>query len=154
VLQFAISPSAPAWLSFGVDMDARIAIVALANELGRYKQMIFKVVKRVGIIPQDRRESARRNQMIKTVSAAEAKATCAPTTPHRTTATASPYFSHSRLFHRRRHRRLGPVPIIASRHSRSALRLEQHLCGLRSLARIGRIQSAPDAWMENSFIAK
>src|SRR5437867_1292774 len=53
--------------------DQRVAIVVLANELGCYKQTIFKIVRRLGIVPWDRRESARRNQMVKTISFTEAE---------------------------------------------------------------------------------
>ncbi len=52
--------------------DQRITIVDFAEELGIRKQTIFKVVKRLGIIPQERRESSRGNQLVKTISSSEA----------------------------------------------------------------------------------
>jgi|SRR5262245_20563697 len=53
--------------------EQRVAIADLADDLGCYKQTIFKIVKRLSIAPQDRRESSRGNQKIKTVDAAEAE---------------------------------------------------------------------------------
>ena len=57
----------------GLVSDHRVGIVDLADDLACYKQTIFKIVKRLGIVPQDRRESARGNQKIKTVSVKEAE---------------------------------------------------------------------------------
>lgn len=50
----------------------RVAVVDLADELQVRKQRIFKVVAKLGIRTVQRRESARGNQFIATVSAAEA----------------------------------------------------------------------------------
>jgi hypothetical protein len=52
----------------------RIAIVDLADDLQVRKQRIFKVLKRLGIRPTQRREQARRNQNVATVSPNEAAA--------------------------------------------------------------------------------
>ena len=52
--------------------DERLAIVDLADELQIRKQTIFKVVKRLRIQTQDRRESTRGNQKVATVTRLEA----------------------------------------------------------------------------------
>ena len=52
--------------------DDRIAIVDLADELQVRKQRIFKLLKRLGINPTQRRDSERRGQNVAVVSATEA----------------------------------------------------------------------------------
>ena len=52
--------------------DQRIAVIDLADELQTRKQSLFKVIKRLGIEPRQRRESSRRNQQIATITVAEA----------------------------------------------------------------------------------
>lgn len=52
--------------------EDRIAIVDLADELQVRKQRLFKVLKRLGITPTQRRDSERRGQNVAVVSAAEA----------------------------------------------------------------------------------
>jgi T5orf172 domain len=52
----------------------RIAIVDLADDLQVRKQRIFKVVRRLGIRPAQRRESSRGNQNVATVTPNEASA--------------------------------------------------------------------------------
>jgi len=54
--------------------DERVAIVDLADELQIRKQTSFKIVKRLKIQTQDRRESSRGNQKVATVTRTEAKA--------------------------------------------------------------------------------
>jgi hypothetical protein len=54
--------------------EERVAIIDLADELQIRKQTIFKVVKRLRIQTQDRRESARGNQKVATVTRLEATA--------------------------------------------------------------------------------
>jgi len=57
-----------------VEPDDRIAVVALAEELGVRKQRLFKVLKRSGIQPVLRRDGARGGQRIATITASEAAA--------------------------------------------------------------------------------
>lgn len=52
----------------------RIAIVDLADDLEVRKQRIFKVLRRLGIRPTQRREPSRGNQNVATVTASEASA--------------------------------------------------------------------------------
>ncbi len=52
--------------------DDRIAIVDLADELQVRKQRIFKLLKRLGVSPTQRRDSERRGQNVAVVTAAEA----------------------------------------------------------------------------------
>ncbi len=54
--------------------EERIAIADLADELQVRKQRIFKILKRLGITPTQRREPTRGNQMIATVTIGEAHA--------------------------------------------------------------------------------
>jgi hypothetical protein len=54
--------------------EERIAIADLADELQVRKQRIFKILKRLGITPTQRREPTRGNQMIATVTLGEAHA--------------------------------------------------------------------------------
>ena len=54
--------------------EERIAIVDLADDLQVRKQRIFKVVRRIGIRPMQRREPSRGNQNVATVTANEASA--------------------------------------------------------------------------------
>ena len=54
--------------------EQRVAVIDLADELQTRKQTIFKVLKRLGIQPRQRRESSRGNQLIATVTLAEAAA--------------------------------------------------------------------------------
>ena len=51
-----------------------IAVAELADELGTYKQTIFKIAKRLAIQPVKRREPTRGNQLIALVSEADAAA--------------------------------------------------------------------------------
>ena len=51
-----------------------VAVAELADELGTYKQTIFKIVKRLGIQPAKRREPTRGNQLVALVSEADAAA--------------------------------------------------------------------------------
>jgi hypothetical protein len=51
-----------------------IAVAELADELGTYKQTIFKIAKRLDIQPMKRREPTRGNQVIALVSEADATA--------------------------------------------------------------------------------
>ena len=51
-----------------------IAVAELADELGTYKQTIFKIAKRLDIQPVKRREPTRGNQLIALVSEADATA--------------------------------------------------------------------------------
>jgi hypothetical protein len=52
--------------------DERIAVLDLADDLKVRKQRLFKVLKKLGIRPTLRRESARRGQNIATISPADA----------------------------------------------------------------------------------
>lgn len=52
----------------------RIAIPELADELQCRKQTLFKIAKRLGITPVKRRDADRRNQLVATVTPAEALA--------------------------------------------------------------------------------
>jgi hypothetical protein len=52
--------------------EERIAIADLADELQVRMQRIFKILKRLGITPTQRREPTRGNQMIATVTIGEA----------------------------------------------------------------------------------
>lgn len=54
--------------------ERSIAVAELADELGTYKQTIFKIAKRLEIQPLKRREAARGNQLVALVSGAEATA--------------------------------------------------------------------------------
>jgi len=54
--------------------EDRIAIVDLADELQVRKQRLFKLLKRLAIIPTQRRDSERRGQNVAVISAAEAAA--------------------------------------------------------------------------------
>ncbi len=54
--------------------NRNIAVAELADELGTYKQTIFKIAKRLDIQPVKRREPTRGNQLIALVSEAEAAA--------------------------------------------------------------------------------
>src|SRR6266446_5299817 len=54
--------------------DQRTAVVDLADELQVRKQTIFKVLKRLGIQPQRRRDVERGNQQIAVISGTEAAA--------------------------------------------------------------------------------
>lgn len=54
--------------------EERIAIVDLADELQVRKQRIFKLLKRLGIAPTQRRDSERRGQNVAVVTAADAAA--------------------------------------------------------------------------------
>ena len=51
-----------------------IAVAELADELGTYKQTIFKIAKRLDIQPMKRREPTRGNQLIALLSEADATA--------------------------------------------------------------------------------
>jgi hypothetical protein len=51
-----------------------IALAELADELGIYKQTVFKIAKRLGIQPIKRRDPARGNQLIALVTEADAAA--------------------------------------------------------------------------------
>lgn len=57
-----------------VSEEERIAIVDLADDLQVRKQRIFKILRRLGIRPTQRREASRGNQNVATVSQAEAAA--------------------------------------------------------------------------------
>ena len=50
----------------------RIALPELADELQCHKQSLFKIVKRLGVVPVKRRDSDRKNQMVATVTPDEA----------------------------------------------------------------------------------
>lgn len=50
----------------------RIAITELADELKCHKQTLFKIAKRLGIEPAKERSEDRRNQLVSTVTGAEA----------------------------------------------------------------------------------
>lgn len=52
--------------------EDRVAIIDLADELQVRKQRIFKILKRLGIQPTQRRESSRGNQNVATVTVSEA----------------------------------------------------------------------------------
>ena len=54
--------------------EERIAIVDLADELQIRKQRIFKIIRRLGIRPTQRRESTRGNQNVATINRVEAAA--------------------------------------------------------------------------------
>jgi hypothetical protein len=54
--------------------DERIAIVDLADELQVRKQRVFKILKRLGIRPTQRREASRGNQNVAMMTLAEAAA--------------------------------------------------------------------------------
>lgn len=51
-----------------------VAVADLADELGTYRQTIWKIVKRLGIEPYKRRDEMRRNQVIGVVTEADANA--------------------------------------------------------------------------------
>ena len=55
-------------------ITSAVAIADLADELGTYRQSIFKVAKRLRIQPVKRREESRRNQQIAFVTQTEAAA--------------------------------------------------------------------------------
>jgi len=57
-----------------VSTDNRIAIVDLADDLQVRKQRIFKILPRLGIRPTQRRDVARKNQNVATITHAEAQA--------------------------------------------------------------------------------
>lgn len=50
----------------------RIAVPELADELQCHKQSLFKIIKRLGIVPIKRRDSDRKNQLVATVTPEEA----------------------------------------------------------------------------------
>lgn len=54
--------------------EDRVAIIDLADEIQIRKQTIFKVLKRLGIQPTQRREPSRGNQNVATVTLPEAAA--------------------------------------------------------------------------------
>jgi len=62
------------YITDSVGSSEPIAVVELADELGIYKQSIFKIAKRLGIQPVKRRDSTRGNQEIALVSKADAAA--------------------------------------------------------------------------------
>ncbi len=53
-------------------IDDRIAVVDLADDLEVRKQRIFKILPRLGIVPTQRRELGRGNQQVATISSLEA----------------------------------------------------------------------------------
>ena len=63
--------------------EERIAIVDFADELQVRKQTIFKVIKRLGIRPTQRREPTRGNQKVATINHVEATAIRDELTRHR-----------------------------------------------------------------------
>jgi hypothetical protein len=60
--------------STSTQVARNIAVAELADELGTYKQTIFKIAKRLAIQPMKRREPTRGNQLIALVTEADAAA--------------------------------------------------------------------------------
>jgi hypothetical protein len=52
--------------------DSRIALPEMADDLQCHKQTLFKIAKRLGIVPVKRRDIDRKNQLVATVSRSEA----------------------------------------------------------------------------------